>query len=188
MLNRRKFVKNCTALSVAAGFGAIITGCNTPAAPARGPRKEYPLLAPLTKEQEEAIKDSYLANQDIEGWVDKGYGCGDVLIQAYMEKHNLSNDLLDATIAFKNGFACRDICCLYSTAMMIFSLSVSDYANDRESCYLYCEQKIKKFRNWWLSKSPLNCEDIYPLCKEGYENQYKRVAYVVEKIADNPIK
>lgn len=180
--DRRKFIKDCGLLTVAASCSGLLSACQTTAKEKTARRSSFPLLAPFTEKQEALVKSSYLANQDVKGLVKEGYGCGDILLKAYAEKHRLSEDLLDATVAFKDGMGFRDTCCLYTCAVMIFGLSVKVLSQDRWERYNACKKKIERFRNWWLERSPMNCGDIFPACKNGYVNQYKKVAYVVEKI------
>lgn len=180
--NRRKFLRKCGAAALIMGSAPLVAACNKVTSQNR--RTDFPLLKPILSEQQIAIEKSVLANQDVKKMVREGYGCGEILLKAYIDKHNLHESILDTAVAFKNGFAFRDTCCLYSAAVMIFSLSVRNLSENRDTRYKLCEQKIKKFREWWLERSPLNCEDIYPECKNGFENQYKKVAYIVESIAD----
>lgn len=181
---RRSFIKNCGALTLGAAGGALLSSCTLGANETKNIRpKSFPLLKPLTSDQSKLVESSYLANQDVKGYVKQGFGCGEIMMKAYIEKHQLSEDVLHSVVAFKNGFALRDTCCLYSTAIMIFGLSVKNLSDNRRERYRLCEAKIKRFRDWWKARSPMNCSDIFPACKNGYENQYKKVAYVVEEIA-----
>lgn len=182
--DRRSFLRQCGIITLSAGCGTLLGGCHLAAEENKPVHRNYPLLNPLQPEEKTIIEKSFLANQDVLGYVQEGYGCGEIMVQAYIKKHQLSEDLLHSVVAFKNGFAQRDTCCLYSTAVMLFGLSVRNLSSNRRERYRMCEEKIKRFRNWWMERSPLNCDDIFPACKNGYENQYKKVAYVVEQIAE----
>src|SRR6056297_932398 len=114
--DRRKFIKDCSLLTLAAGCSGLLSACQTTAKEKTVKHSSYPLLEPFTKKQEAIVKSSYLANQDVRGLVKEGFGCGDILLKAYAEKHYLSDDLLNATVAFKDGMGFRDTCCLYISA------------------------------------------------------------------------
>lgn len=76
----------------------------------------------------------------------------------------------------------REICGLYSAAMLSLGLAASMRGPGREEGRALVKTQGDLFGEWWSSWSPLRCEELKPYYNgEGYTRMVRRVACALER-------
>ena len=80
------------------------------------------------------------------------------------------------------GMGRREICGLYSAAMLSLGLAASLRGPGREEGRALVKTQGDLFGEWWSSWSPLRCEELKPYYNgDGYTRMVRRVACALER-------
>jgi len=139
------------------------------------------LWDPWSPGEEDRLGSSWMA-REILNYAGKGYNCGESLFLTTLRYLRKPEELVWLATGLGGGMGRREICGLYSAAMLSLGLAASLRGPGREEGRALVKTQGDLFGEWWSSWSPLRCEELKPYYNgDGYTRMVRRVACALER-------